>query len=368
MKKNLLVATIFVFMLVLSACSSDGQNTQTPEPQNTVVSQDTETPIPEPTLETIVNTDDPIITTQVTVTLSSQEAIEIIHQSIPGEPSFAKDQKINDCSTGERIALGATTLIGSGCDIWNKGKFERPADTINGTYFAAVDIVRASMGNNQDWFFAKIELYQSASGNIPEELTAGFELDTDLDSRGEYLILASGITSNDWVTNGVQVWQDANGDVGGNKPHSPDGAAGDGFETLIFDSGSGNDADLAWVRIDQFNRSNIEFAFKPSLVPESRLFAWWVWTSLEGFNPQIMEMVDSQAESDIWKIDNTCGWIYNGNPTKMLANICDFVIPTATPSPTATRSPEDPGSSGSGCPPGYVWSNRYNQCVDENPN
>ena len=34
------------------------------------------------------------------------------------------------------------------------------------------------------------------------------------------------------------------------------------YETLIFDSGKGDDADLAWVRINPGNGSAIEFAFK----------------------------------------------------------------------------------------------------------
>lgn len=367
MKKQVLFAVVIVFLLVLAACSSSDQKQLTSEPTLTFLPLDSETPTSEPSTEVVVETSDLVDATQEVATENPEEGVVIIHQIIPGEPSYAKDQKINDCSTGERIALGATTLIGSGCDNWNRGKLERPADAVNGNYSPSADIVRANMGSDQVWLFGKIELYQSASGNIPEELSAGFELDTDLDSRGEYLILASGIESIEWTTEGVQVWQDVNGDVGGTKPHSPDGSAGDGFETLVFDSGVGDDADLAWVRIDQFNRSNIEFAFKPSLVPENKLFAWWTWAALGKINPQKMEMIDSQIDDTLWEIDNTCGWIFNGKPTNMLVNICDFVVPTATPSPTPTRRPQDAGSGGSGCPSGYVWSDKYNQCVVENP-
>lgn len=365
------IAVMIGIMLALAACSKTSQGTQTSEPIITLSPSETQTPTSEPSSEAVVEVNDPIVITQEMTAESTEENVEISHQLVPGEPAYAKDQKINDCSTGERIALGATTLIGSGCDNWNKGKFERPANAADGNYIPAADIVRASMGSNQDWLFMKIELFQTASGNIPEELTAGFELDTDLDSRGEYFIFANGITSNEWTTNGVQVWYDANGDVGGTKPHSPDGTAGDGFETQLFASGVGDDADLAWVRIDQFNRSSIEFAFKPSLVPENRLFAWWAWSALGNIDPQKMEMVDSQSDSNIWEIDNTCSWIFNGKPTNLLVNICDFVVPTPIPSRTPTRSPQDTtsggGSSEPGCPSGYVWSSKYNQCVVESP-
>ncbi|MDP3682401.1 MAG: hypothetical protein Q8S01_00570, partial [Ignavibacteria bacterium] len=243
-----------------------------------------------------------------------------------------------DCSTGERISLGATTLIGQACDNWKKDKLERPADAPNGTYFPEIDIVRAEMGTNQIWMFAKISLYKDAAGQLPPELNLGFEIDTDLDSRGDYLILANGLNSTDWTTDGVQVWWDQTNDVGGNKPHVPDGKTGDGYETLLFDAGQGLDSDLAWVRINPEDRASVEFAFKPSFLPENQVFTWWAWATLQDFLPIDMELVDSQQDTESWKIDNTCSWIFNGKPSKMIANICEFVVPTPTPLPTPTPS------------------------------
>lgn len=50
--------------------------------------------------------------------------------------------------------------------------------------------------------------------------------------------------------NGVQLYQETNKDIGATTAHSDENvAAGDGFETLIFDTGLGEDIDAAWVRI-----------------------------------------------------------------------------------------------------------------------
>ncbi len=296
------------------------------------------------------------------------EPTAIQHVAMPGVPKYNNDQKVSDCSTGERKMLGATTLIGVDCDNWKKADLERPADVPNGNYIPAVDIVRAQMGAMHGWAFGKVTLYQDAAGNIPSNLSVMLEIDTDLDSRGEYLILASGISTNDWTTNGVQVWWDQTGDVGGEKPHSPDGNSGDGYETLLFDAGLGADPDLAWVRVDPEDGASIEFAFKTDFLPENQIFAWWAWTVLGGLDPVKMEIVDNLSDTASWQMDNTCSWIFNGRPSRMIVNICDYFVPTATPEPTPTPSSshnspasappcvEPPGGCGA-LGPGWIFYN-----------
>lgn len=270
---------------------------------------------------------------------SSTHEPTIVHEMTPGEPSYARGQKVTDCNTGDRVAMGVTTLVAEGCDTWQIDKLERPVDYLNGTYYPWLDIVSVSMGTNQAWMFANVQLFKDAAGKIPSDMVVGVELDVNLDSRGDFLVLATGPNSTDWTTNGVQVWKDINGDVGGTKAHTPDGQKGNGYETLIFDSGKGDDADLAWVRINPGNGSAIEFAFKPTLLPKNQVFAWWAWVGQGEVDPQEMEVIDYQSEASVWKMDNTCGWIFNANPSRMLSNICDYVVPTVTPLPTPTPKP-----------------------------
>lgn len=366
MKRKMTRLVAFSLLVFLLGCSKLQTEAPPPAPTDKPVVVVVEEPaVQEPAVLTSVpvhesgNTN-PTATEEPTIVVT-----EIIHEAIPGISKYSSTERIIDCSTGERIELGATTLIGQDCDNWKKNKLERPADKPNGTYFPEIDIIRAEMGTNQDWMFAKIRLYKGASGQLPPELSLGFEIDTDLDSRGDYLILASGLTSTEWTTDGVQVWWDQTKDVGGTQPHVPDGTIGDGYETLLFDSGLGIDADLAWARINPEDGASVEFAFKPNLVPENKMFVWWAWATIKEVSPTDMELVDSQLDTETWKIDNTCSKIFNGKPSRIIANICDFVVPTPTPTPTATPAPRsDPV-----CPPGQHWDYYYvtgkYMCIDD---
>ena len=357
MKSIFVRVMIVVLMLTVSSCSIVQKEVPPTEPE--VISEELPTlaPVSEVSEPEPIEISNPVTGAEPT----AEPEEEIVHSNIPGQPIYAGNQKVNDCSTGERLALGATTLIGSGCDVWMRAKLERPTDAINGDYIAALDIVQARMGTNQDWMFGKIELYKTAAGNLPGDLVVGFEIDTDINSRGDYLILASGLTSTEWTTASVQVWKDQNVDIGGDKPHSPDENAGDGYETLLFDSGRGEDADFAWVRVDPMNGASIEFAFKSRLLPNNQVFAWWAWTSLGRFEPAKMEFVDSFSESEFWKVDNTCSWIFNGKPTNILVNICEFVVPTPTPTATAIPASVPQVNSVPGiCQPVNCAWNQYN--------
>ena len=346
MKKNLLkIITVLLFLLI-TACSKPEAKVPTPietEGPIAAITQpplDTEVP---PSASTAAPTEAPVV---------AATAVTITHLVTPGEPVYKTDQKVTDCNTGDRVRLGATTLIGQGCDVWDEQKLERPAGAINGPFQPALDITSAWMGTNQQWLFGKIVLFESDAAKIPTGMTAAFEIDTDLDSRGEYLILANNITSTSWTTDGVQVWQDIDGLVGGGKPHRPDTSSGNGYETLLFDSGIGDDPDLAWVRLNTSQGISIEFAFKPSLVPANQVFAWWGWTFGAAPDPSKMEVVDLQQNSATWSLDNTCGWIFNAKPTNLQINICPFAYPTAVPTITPTPSPlgcaagqyQDPGT------------------------
>lgn len=370
MKRKMIKLVAFSLLIFVLGCSKLQTEAPPPTPTNKPVVAVVE--------ETAVLTSVPVPVSGDTIPTATEDptvvVTEIVHEAIPGISKYSTTERIDDCSTGERIELGATTLIGQACDNWKKNKLERPADAPNGTYYPAIDIVRAEMGTNQIWMFAKIRLYKGASGQLPTDLSLGFEIDTDLDSRGDYLILASGLTSTEWTTDGVQVWWDQTKDVGGASPHVPDGTVGDGYETLLFDVGLGADADLAWARINPEDGASVEFAFKPSLLPENQIFVWWAWATLKQVSPVDMELVDSQQDTESWKIDNTCSKIFNGKPSTMIVNICEFVIPTPTPAPT--EKPRESSSSapdtGPVCPPGEVWAfypvSGTWMCLDPNPN
>ena len=94
----------------------------------------------------------------------------------------------------------------------------------------------------------------------------------------------------DWSTNGVKVYTDPitipaaphpKNRMLTQRPTHPIPA--DGYETVIFNQGQGDDPDLAWVRIDPDNPNIVDFAFKQSLAGSS--FMWGVWADAGLKNP-----------------------------------------------------------------------------------
>ncbi len=331
MKKFIFLFSVMSVLVLVSACVA--QPTATPPPPT----EGQEIPIvtEAPTLP--AETPAPIITEEPTV-----QATEIVHLVIPGNAVIDKLQEISDCNTGERIGMGTTTFVGSGCDQWSISRIERPVKALNDSYNPALDIIRAYMGQDEIWYYASIRLNPSASGNIPSELTISLELDNNLNSRGDYLVIATGFGS-EWSTDGVQVWQDTNNDVGGDLPHKPGEPIGDGYDTLIFNAGVGDDADLVWSRINPDDGAVLEIAFKKDLMPTNQVFAWWVWTSLNQLNADHKEVVDARVDAESWSMDNTCGWIFGASPSTQLLNLCE------TPATSLKSTPTSPPSSSDEC-------------------
>lgn len=267
----------------------------------------------------------------------------ITHSMTPGDPAYLSDQVAADCDTGLR-SQGQSQIVISGCDYWNREWLERPADSATGTYDPELDILWAQAGKKEPWVYLRLKVHDLS--NQKPEFKAGFEIDDDLDSRGEFLLMAAHPTSSSWTTDGVQVWQDTNGDVGGAKPFAYDQNSSDGYETKLFDAGVGADPDLAWVRLSPKEPNTVEFAFKTSMLPNPKTFGWWAWAGLDKLTAASFELVDRDTDTDAWGLDNTCSWIWGTTPKPgQLANLCNIVQPTATPTPV-------PGGTAGGCPAG----------------
>jgi hypothetical protein len=301
----------------------------------------------------------------LTPTVESLEGIPTIaleHGATPGDPVYFSFQVTTDCDTGKRTPSDATAINNSGCDYWSREWLERPAASAASAYIPALDILWAQAGNADPWIFLRIKVHDLTS--MPAGYQAGFELDSDLDSRGEFLILAQQPVSTQWATDGVQVWEDKNGDVGGTKPFVYDQNNGDGYEDNIFDSGLGLDPDLAWARISPNESNTIEFAFKASMLPNPKVFGWWPWVSLSTLTPAQFEPLDRETDEDLWNVDNTCSWIFGVTPkAHQLANLCAVVEPTATPVPLATNpSGGACKPPANGCAVGF-WSQSQCRCL-----
>ena len=333
------VLALLVLAALLAAC---GNQEATPPPEEVVVEAD----VPE---EPVV--EEPPAEPEPT------PVPEIVHMTMPEAFQQAALQRIFDCDTSLRDFAGNLTLSDI-CDRWPENYLERPMTEEEGEYHPELDILQVEFGRDDAWFYVRLYMNPTVDD---ADLTALYyvEIDTDLDGRGDVLLLVSNPaqgTSGEWNVAGVQVWQDQNGDVGGETAVLADGSySGDGYETLLFDAGAGNDPDLAWARVSTEVPGLIEFAFKPRMIDDTTPFAWWAG-AFEGDLPiGGFDLVDSLDEETAFLLDNTCGWIF-GSSGRSIPNLCAAIaMPTAE-----ACSPPPGGCNASSC---LFWDQASCSCV-----
>jgi hypothetical protein len=177
------------------------------------------------------------------------------------------------------------------------------------------------------------------------------ELDLDRNGKGDWLIIASNPSSTDWSVDGVQVYQDANNNVGDlSAMYTDEKAASDGFEALFFDQGTGDDPDTAWVRVSPNNPYTIEIAVKRSILgnPEKYLINMWAGTSL--LDPALFDINDHFTHEQAGaadpgfelyypikaasELDNSCRMAVGFQPTGQEPGLCETFIPKENSEPS----------------------------------
>ena len=149
-------------------------------------------------------------------------------------------------------------------------------------YRGYLDLNRGELSIGAPWIYVTLFLEQAPP---PGTLAFyGVEVDIDVDGRGDYLITGAAPASTDWTTNGVRVLRDTNNDVGAAHPMTSDPPAGGaGYDELIFDQGQGTDPDAAWIRLAPASSSQVQIAFKYSVIGSPDEWTWGVWAD-EGVN------------------------------------------------------------------------------------
>ncbi len=242
-------------------------------------------------------------------------------------------------------------------DSYNINLLERPFTQNAMVYIPALDIETFSLSQDDTWDYFTMTL-NGGDMNDPLGIDYGVELDTNHDGIGDYLVWAESPYLNAWSTDTVQVYSDPNHDVGGASPERSDANAttsapypGDGYETIVFNHGQGNDPDLAWVRLDPNNGATIQFAVKQSLVGSR--FMWGVWADAGLKDPSKFNYNDRftllQAGSPVkgnsdypikalYQVDNTCWSAFGFKPTGEEPHLCPPLQPAATKAPKATQA------------------------------
>jgi hypothetical protein len=292
----------------------------------------------------------------------SDQPVSVQHQTIPENLPDDQSGQATDFDSSKSFENG--TLIGG--DRFTYERFERPfnANTMD-TYFSQIDIVDTRVYQDDIWIFGSITLQGLTASSSSNEKYA-LELDTNLDGKGDWLILAVKPASTDWSVNGVQVYEDANNDVGLELPTLTDEHAtnGDGFEVLAFDQGQGNDPDAAWARISPNDENVIDIAVKQSALgdPEKYLINMWAGTSI--LNPAIFDLNDEFTHEQAGAADEGLEFFYPIKGVAEIDNSCRMAVgfqpdgsePGLCPLPQQQGSPVAPGAS---CP-----ANTFSFCTN----
>jgi hypothetical protein len=293
----------------------------------------------------------------------------IIPVNLPAERSSHAGDFDSSTSAAQKEAPGG--------DRFTFGRFERPFNAqIMDVYLSQIDIVDTFVFQDETWIYGSITLKDLSTKNTPEARYA-IELDVDRDGKGDWLIIAFSPASTEWSVTGVQAFEDTNNDVGDlTAMYADKTTAGDGFESLIFDEGKGNDADTAWVRVSPDNPNVVEIAVKLSVVgsPERYLINMWAGTSL--INPAIFDINDhfsheqaGAADSgfeyfypikDVSEIDNSCKMAVGFEPTGQEPGLCEVFIPPVPGEPPAGCQLNNSICSALG--PGYYFDESICEC------
>jgi hypothetical protein len=294
----------------------------TPEPTATV-----EVATPEPTLELV-----PTAIVHLIIPVSSQ---------LDAKPQIIYDQE-SKLSAKQKEAYAGDEFLA--------GKYERPFDP-QMNYIPFIDIKQISFYPSQDgeYYYGTIFLEDNPALLPDGQFGYGFELDQDLDGRGDLLVWTKRPLTKEWSAEGVSIWKDANKRVGGTNPMLSDAPlGGDGYELKVFDGGVGTDPDMAWSRVSPQDPTQIEIAFKRTLLGDSQKFMWGAW-AIQGPDPfNLFDHNDhytfTEAGSptklekkyyplkEMFALDNTCRGASGFTPKGNEPGLCPKAIqPTAKP-------------------------------------
>jgi hypothetical protein len=225
-------------------------------------------------------------------------------------------------------------------DSYDIYRMERPF-TQDMTYLPDMDIKTYNVKITDEWIYVFIELI---GGNPNNEIGIhyGVELDVDGDGFGEYIIWSNPPYQEEWSTEGVQVFTDDNNDTGGLSAEKSDAPLdGDGYETKIFDSGVGEDPDLAWVRTNARPQAKVQFAFKKSMSGASFLLGVLSDAGLRDvtkmyYNDRFTEEEAGSPEKSekhyplkaLYAFDNACREAFNYDVTGYEPQLCPRAEPT----------------------------------------
>jgi len=278
--------------------------------------------------------------------ISEPIVTEISHEMIPEFPGLPLTELVDSYSARS----GAEGYATEGDYYADYQLLERPFGMAM-NYLAQVDLRAAEISKIGGFIYVTIFLDQSV---LTFDALYGVELDTNADGRGNILITVENPAWLDWSIEGVVVYADLNGDVGGSHiPSSDAPEAGDGFESLLFSKTNLTDPDLVFARINPDRGGSIQLAFKPELVAadQEASFFWRVWADHKIKNPSLYYYADhyplGEAGSPlidspdyplgaVYAVDNTCRMPFQIINTGYEHGLCGEGVPVPSEIEDAT--------------------------------
>lgn len=277
---------------------------------------------------------------------------EIVHVMWPGSPLGNLNQtvhdQVNDSTASQKQAFGG--------DDFRTGKYERPFDP-DMNYLPYADLVSVYL-NRQDplWIYVSLKVNAPVTDDPDGNTHFMVEIDKDLDSRGDVLIVSGIPESKEWSTKSVMVFTNPDVNVGGTLVVKPDPSLseGRGYFQEIFNDGRGDDPDLAMSRLSRNDADTVLIAFKNTLSGgEKGAFIWLPWVDTGMLDWSLFEHNDhftfSQAgypmKEDaenyplkaLWGIDNTCRMPSGFTLTGTMPGLCpNYDPPPSTGRPSNT--------------------------------
>jgi hypothetical protein len=226
----------------------------------------------------------------------------------------------------------------AGSDVYQSNRYERPYSSEAMEYLSDVDLTRVELRIAPPWVVITFRIAGARAEGIGRTMY-GAEFDTDLDGRGDYLVWGPSPAGAEWTVEGVEIWNDSDGDVGGPSPQMTNApwAGGNGYDRNVFSGGRGADPDLAWIRALE-DGAGIQLAFKGIAIKNAVHF---LWNGLADFGVRRPDWFDyndhfTQAEAgsplpiqpdfyplkSLWGIDNTCRGAYGYTPAGTETGLC----------------------------------------------
>lgn len=330
------VAFIAIFAAML-ACNTSESATEAPDVQ--------------PPTELAVIPDTP--------TNPPQTEISIQHQIFPNHLPQSRSGRAGD----QDSSVTADQKRSNGGDRFTFEQFERPfnADTMD-VYFPNLDIIETYVYQDDLWIYGTIRVVDRSAVTVAPYRFA-MQLDVHLDGKGDWLVLAQNPPSTDWTTDGVQVYFDANKDVGSLTAMTADQAAGgDGFEQMVFDQGKGDDPDSAWVRVSPDDANTVEIAVKRYLLGAPVAFMVNMWVGHSTLDPAMFDYDDHYTHEQAGAADPGFPLFYPIKAIHELDNSCRIAVgfqpkgsePGLCLVASVPAAPESGSGSGSGAGPSCV--------------